>query len=267
MDRRRPDQIRAAIRGGEWTGPTTGLAAGYCQANLLVLPAAVADDFEHFCALNPGPCPLIERLAPGASAPARSAPRADLRTDLPRYRRHGAGRFEESTDATGWWRDDAVAFLMGCSFTFEEALVGAGLPLRHQDEGRNVSMYRTGRPTAAAGPFQGPLVVSMRPFPEARVAEVVDLTAPYRSAHGAPVHCGDAADLGIADLARPEWGDPVTIRAGEVPVFWACGVTSQVAVERALETGACSWALSHAPGHMFITDLPVSTARSRRVHR
>lgn len=260
MNRNQLAEVRASIRAGDWTGPTSGLASGFCQANLLVLPLAVADQFERFCRLNPGPCPLIERLPPGDPAPARSAPGADLRTDLPRYRRHGPGGFEEALDLTAWWRDDAVAFLLGCSFTFEEALVRAGLPLRHQEEGRNVSMYRTSRPTAPAGPFEGPLVVSMRPIPEGRVAEAATVSAPYLSAHGAPVHHGDPAGLGIGDLGRPEWGDPVTIRAGEVPVFWACGVTSQVAVERALGSGAVPWAISHAPGHMFITDLPTSTA-------
>ena len=260
MDRPRPDRIRALIRAGEWTGPTTGLAPGYCQANLLVLPEAVADDFERFCQANPGPCPLMERLAPGNPTPVHSAPDADLRTDLPRYRRYDRIGFVEATDMTAWWRDDAVAFLMGCSFTFEEALIRAGLRLRHQEEGRNVSMYRTTRLTTPAGPFEGPLVVSMRPFPASEVAKVVALTAPFQLAHGAPVHCGDPAELGISDLARPEWGDAVTVRPGEVPVFWACGVTSQVAVEEALRTGACSWAVSHAPGHMFITDLPTGTA-------
>ena len=254
-----PEGIRARIRSGQWVGPTSGLAAGSCQANLLVLPAAVADDFERYCRLNPGPCPLIERLAAGGTEPI-SAPGADLRTDLPRYRRQMVDSMEESTDARTWWRPDAVAFLLGCSFTFEEALVRAGLPLRHQEEGRNVSMYRTDRLTEPAGPFQGPLVVSMRPFPAEQVSTVAALTAPWVGAHGAPVHAGDPAGLGIADLARAEWGDPVTIRPGEVPVFWACGVTSQVAVEGAIRAGSCEWAISHAPGHMFITDLPAESA-------
>lgn len=222
-----------------------------------MLPAAVADDFERYCRLNSGPCPLIERLPAGTAEPV-CAPGADLRTDLPRYRRYGA-TMDEATDARAWWASDAVAFLLGCSFTFEAALVQAGLALRHQDEGRNVPMYRTTRPTTAVGPFAGPLVVSMRPFPADLVSRVTALTAPYTAAHGAPVHAGDPAALGIVDLARPEWGDRVTVRSGEVPVFWACGVTSQVAVEGALRAGACDWAVSHAPGHMFITDLPVAT--------
>lgn len=254
-------EVRRRCRSGTWRGPTSGLAVGHCQANVLIIPAAAADEFERFCRANPGPCPLIERLAPGDPVPRRSAPGADLRTDLPRYRRHDASGWRECFDLTGDWPNDAVGFLLGCSFTAEEALLGAGIPVRHLEEGRNVPMYRTDRDTVAAGPFGGPLVVSMRPVDRGRVAEAVELTAPYRAAHGAPVQWGDPARLGIADLSRPEWGDPVTVRSGEVPVFWACGVTSQVAVARALASGAVPWAISHAPGHMFVTDLPSSSAK------
>jgi uncharacterized protein YcsI (UPF0317 family) len=255
-----PARLRARFRSRELTGPTSGLAPGYCQANLLVIPAGVADAFEEFCRLNPAPCPLIERLATGDPIPRTSAPAADIRTDLPRYRRYLPHGAEEALDISPWWRDTAVGFLLGCSFTFEEALSRAGLPLRHQEEGRNVPMYRTNRPAVAAGPFAGPLVVSMRPMPRARIAEVTALSAPFRSAHGAPVHHGDPGVLGIRDIGRPDWGDPVTIGEDEVPVFWACGVTSQAAVQAALAAGAIAWAVSHAPGHMFITDLPLGAA-------
>jgi uncharacterized protein YcsI (UPF0317 family) len=254
-------EARRLFRTGGYRGPTSGFAAGFCQANLLVLPAAAADEFERYCRLNPAPCPLIERLAPGDPVPRRAAPAADLRVDLPRYRRFDRAGWRDCLDLTGDWPNDAVAFLLGCSFTAEEALVRAGVPLRHVEEGRNVSMYRTTRATLPAGPFAGPLVVSMRPVPAERVPEVFALTEPYRAAHGAPVHHGDPAVLGVGDLSRPEWGDPVSVRPGEVPVFWACGVTSQVAVVGALASGAIPWAISHVPGHMFITDLPSSAAR------
>jgi uncharacterized protein YcsI (UPF0317 family) len=256
----RPAALRTRFRNRELTGPTSGLAPGYCQANLLVIPAGVADAFEEFCRLNVAPCPLIERLATGDPVPHASAAAADIRTDLPRYRRHDADDIEDALDMTAWWREDAVGFLLGCSFTFEEALSRAGLPLRHQAEGRNVPMYRTNRATVAAGPFSGPLVVSMRPMPRARMADVIALSAPFRSAHGAPVHHGDPSALGVRDIGRPDWGDPVTIGEDEVPAFWACGVTSQVAVEGALRDGTLAWAVSHAPGHMFITDLPTGAA-------
>lgn len=256
-----PAEARRLIRGGGLAGPTSGLAAGYLQANLVVLPASVADAFGAYCGANPAPCPLLERLDPGDPVPHATAPAADLRFDLPRYRWYGPSRaMTEVRDLEGLWRDDAVAFLLGCSFTFEEALTRAGLVPRHIEEGRNVPMYRTGRPTVAAGPFFGPLVVSMRPIPVDRVADAHALTAPFPLAHGAPVHHGDPAALGIGDLSRPDFGDPVTVRPGEVPVFWACGVTSQVAVGNALAGGAITWAISHAPGHMFITDLDASAA-------
>jgi len=251
-----PQDARLRFREGALAGPTTGFAPGYLQANLVILPAVAADAFEDYCARNPRPCPLLERLAPGDPEPRHTAPGADIRRDLPRYRRYlRGGALEEITEISSLWTEDAVGFLLGCSFSFEEALARAGLKPRHQEQGRNVSMYRTNRVTAPAGPFAGPLVVSMRPMPADRVGEVYDITARFVLAHGAPVYHGDPAGLGIADLDRPEWGEACTIHSGEVPVFWACGVTSQVAVTHALEQGAISWAIGHAPGHMFITDL------------
>jgi uncharacterized protein YcsI (UPF0317 family) len=255
-----PRAARLLFREGALTGPTAGIADGFVQANLIVVPERAADDFEEVCARNPGPCPLLERLAPGDPEPRRTAPGADLRFDLPRYCCYGPSGVEEYSDLGGRWRPDAVAFLLGCSFTFEQALTRAGLVPRHVEEGRNVPMYRTNRTTAPAGPFEGPLVVSMRPVPVGRIDEAIALTAPFGSAHGAPVHHGDPEALGIGDLGRPDWGEAVSQRPGEVPVFWACGVTSQVAVQQALARGAIPWAIGHAPGHMFITDLPAAEA-------
>lgn len=246
---------RALIRAGGWRRPTAALAAGWVQANLVVLPAAEAGAFLRFCRLNPRPCPLLDVTAPGSPEPARIAPGADLRVDLPRYRIYRRGQLADETDSLlSLWRRDFVAFLLGCSFTFDAALQRAGVPVRHLDQGCNVPMYRTNRATAPAGPFHGPLVVSMRPVPEQRVEEVAALTGALPLAHGAPVHAGDPAALGIGDLGRPDYGDAVRIDAGEVPVFWACGVTPQAAAQAA----GIDLMLTHAPGHMFISDLRLS---------
>jgi uncharacterized protein YcsI (UPF0317 family) len=197
---------------------------------------------------------LLEVLDPGQVEP-RSAPRADIRSDLPRYRVFRDGRLaEELADVTALWREDLVSFLIGCSFSFEAPLLQAGLEIRHLSEGRNVPMYRTNRATVPAGPFRGPLVVSMRPFAPGEVARAVEITGRLPQVHGAPVHVGEPAALGIADLSRPDYGDPVTVQPGELPVFWACGVTPQAALLQA----SLPFAITHAPGHMFITDLPCS---------
>jgi uncharacterized protein YcsI (UPF0317 family) len=245
-------EVRAAAARGELTGPTPGLARGCVQANLVVLPRDLAFDFLLFCQRNPKPCPLLDVTEPGSPEPRLVAPGADLRTDLPRYRvyRHGE-LVEEPADITRWWRDDLVGFLLGCSFTFENALLQAGLPVRHLELGCNVPMYRTAIPCRPAGVFRGPLVVSMRPLLPGQAIEAVRVCARFPRAHGAPIHFGDPAAIGIADLARPDFGDPVEVRPGEVPVFWACGVTPQ-AVVMEVRPPLC---ITHKPGHMFVTDL------------
>ncbi|MDW7709184.1 MAG: putative hydro-lyase [Deferrisomatales bacterium] len=244
--------VRDACRRGELTGPTAGLAPGYGQANLVVVPQEAAEDFAAFCERNPRPCPLLERTGPGGWEPRRLAPGADLRTDLPRYRVLREGRCTaRPTDILSLWREDFVAFLLGCSFTFEAALLDAGVPVRHLEEGRNVPMFRTSLACVPAGPFRGPLVVSMRPMPPEQAARAAEITARHPHFHGAPVHVGDPGAIGVADLARPDYGDAVTVRPGEVPVFWACGVTPLEALLGAgLEVAA-----THEPGHMFVTDL------------
>jgi uncharacterized protein YcsI (UPF0317 family) len=232
--------------------PTANCAPGFAQANLVVLPRDAAGEFERFASRNPGPCPLLDVTVPG-SAETRLAPGADLRTDLPAYRIWEHGHcVAEPADISGYWRDDLVAFLTGCSFTFERALVSAGIPVRHLEQGTNVAMFITTRQCVPAGRFAGPLVVSMRPVPASLVASAAAVTARYPAAHGAPVHAGDPAVLGINDLRRPDFGDPVRAQAGDVPVFWACGVTSQVA----LAAAQLPLAVTHSPGHMLITDVP-----------
>jgi uncharacterized protein YcsI (UPF0317 family) len=248
-----PKEIRQAIRQGRYTGGTAGLAPGYVQANLVVLPRAQAYDFLVFCQRNPKPCPLIEVTDPGNPEPIGVAPGADLRTDIPRYRIYRDGRLDaEVTDITAEWRDDLVAFLLGCSFTFESAMLHAGLPVRHIEENRIVPMFRTSLQCRPAGIFRGPMVVSMRPMPAPLVPRAVTVTARYPMAHGAPIHVGDPERIGIADVGKPDWGEPVSLLSDEEPMFWACGVTPQAV---ALEARP-PYCITHAPAHMFITDLP-----------
>jgi uncharacterized protein YcsI (UPF0317 family) len=245
-------QVRQQARRGEWMGPTPGLALGYVQANLVVVPRELAFDFLLFCQRNPKPCPLLDVTEPGDPEPRGVAPGADLRTDLPRYRVYGHGEVvDEPTDLGKWWRDDLVGFLLGCSFTFESALLQAGLPLRHLEAACNVPMYRTSLACRPAGSFQGPMVVSMRPLTPAQAITATRVCARFPRAHGAPVHFGDPAAIGIRDLGRPDFGDAVEIRAGEVPVFWACGVTPQAVAMNARPP----LLITHKPGYMFVTDL------------
>lgn len=245
-----PADARARFRAGLRV-PTASLAPGFTQANLIVLPQEAAGEFALFAARNPRPCPLLDVTEPGRPVTSL-APGADLRTDLPAYRIWEHGQcVAEPGEVSRYWRDDLVAFLIGCSFTFESALLAAGVPVRHIEQGTNVPMYVTNRQCRPAGRFAGPLVVSMRPVPAGLVATAAAVTARYPAAHGAPVHTGDPAALGIADLARPDFGDQVPPQADDVPVFWACGVTPQAALARA----GLPFAITHAPGHMLITDV------------
>lgn len=246
-----PAQARGRYRDG-LSEATSGWAAGYTQANLVVLPRDWAFDMLLFAQRNPRPVPLLDVTEPGEVSTAL-APDADLRTDLPRYRvwRHGV-LVDEPTDVVNLWSDDLVAFLIGCSFSFEQALLDAGVPVRNLEQGRNVAMFRTNVACRPAGRLAGPLVVSMRPVPAALVATAVQVTARMPQVHGAPVHVGSPGSLGIADLSRPDFGDPVEAEEGDVPVFWACGVTPQAA----LMACAPPFAITHAPGHMLVTDVP-----------
>lgn len=243
--------VRSACRTGGFAMPTPGLAPGFVQANLVILPKALAFDFLLFCHRNPKPCPLLDVTEPGDPTPRTVAPQADLRTDLPRYRIWQKGQLvDEPTDVLKHWRDDLVSFLLGCSFTFEAALMAAGVPVRHIEQNRNVPMYRTSIPCVSAGVFSGPLVVSMRPLTPAQTVAATTICARFPKAHGVPVHFGDPHAIGIADIMKPDFGDAVDIRAGELPVFWACGVTPQAALMQAQP----DFAITHAPGHMFVTD-------------
>ncbi|WP_375295007.1 putative hydro-lyase [Brevibacterium sp.] len=259
------ESVRAAIVGGQareriragFTGPTSGMAPGVVQANLIAVPADWAYDMLLFAQRNPKPCPVLDVIEAGDWESAL-AEGSDIRTDIPAYRVWENGRLvEEVTDATSVWREDLVSFLIGCSFTFESGLSRAGIPIRHQEAGRNVPMYRTNLPCAEAGRISGDLVVSLRPIPAHQVAEAVRVTDRYPSIHGGPVHIGEPGQIGIADLGSPDFGDAPDIRAGDVPVFWACGVTPQAAIE---ESGI-PFAITHSPGRMFITDAPEAKYR------
>lgn len=245
------EQARQRIRTGQWLGPTAGLAPGFVQANLVILPERWAQDFLRFCQLNPRPMPILEVLGPGNPHPQRVAHHADLRTDLPRYRVYREGKMvDEPTDLRHLWQPDWVAFLLGCSFTTEHQLVQQGVRVRHIEQGQNVPMYKTRWLCKPGGRFRGPLVVSMRPIARKHVARSYAVTSRFPLAHGAPVHWGDASRLGIKDLSAPDYGEPIKILDDEIPVFWACGVTPQAA----LAIVQPEIAVTHAPGHMFITN-------------
>lgn len=246
-----PTALRSLIAEGAWARPTLGLAAGYVQANLTVLPAVDAFNFLLFCLRNPKACPVIEVGERGRPTVDVGGVDADLRYALPRYRVFTRGRVvAEPADLGDHWRDDAVAFVLGCSLTFEGALLEAGVPLRHIESGTVAPMYVTDVSCVPAGRFRGPLVVSMRPIPARDVARTVRITARHPWGHGAPVHVGEPGALGIEDLGQPSFGDPPHMEAGDVPVFWACGVTPQEVITRA----APEYAFTHYPGHMLVTD-------------
>ena len=247
-----PAEMRAIARRGEWRGSTGGQCPAYQQANLVILPKEVAVEFAAFCTRNPKPCPLIEITPPGDPVPTRSAPGADLRTDLPGYRVYRCGELvDQRGEIRDLWSDDLVAFLLGCSLTFENALMEVGVGVRNVEHGTLVPMFISNLACRPAGRFHGPMVVTMRPIPAAQVQRASELTARYPHAHGAPIHTGNPEAIGIADLGRPDYGDPVAIHSDEVPVFWACGVTPQaVALDARPEL-----MITHEPGIMFLTDL------------
>ncbi|MFP6747183.1 MAG: putative hydro-lyase [Alphaproteobacteria bacterium] len=245
------ETIRAGIRDGRHTTVTTGLAPGYLQTNLVILPAGWADEFSAFCAANPKPCPLIAQGTAGDPALPELGRDIDVRTDVPRYRifRNGVQTSEE-TDITALWRDDLVAFALGCSYSFEAALLDAGVPIRHIEQGKKVCTYRTGIDTVPAGRFHGKMVVSMRNFTAANAIRAIEITSRFPRVHGAPIHFGDPSAIGIVDIETPEFGGEPDIRPGETPLFWACGVTPQTVIEE-VKPPFC---ITHKAGHMLITE-------------
>lgn len=244
--------IRARIRSGAYRGHTSGMAPGKLQCNLAILPSAYALDFLRFCQRNPKPCPVVGVSETGDPMLPTLGRDIDIRSDVPRYRVFRDGALsEEVNDINPLWRDDLVTVALGCSFTFENALQRDGIAVRHIDEGVNVPMFRTNIPLVSAGPFRGNMVVTMRPIPEALVARAHEISARFPQAHGAPIAKGDPQGIGIKDLSKPDYGDAVEVRPGEVPVFWACGVTPQ----NVLMNAKLPICITHAPGHMLISDV------------
>ncbi|MEO9273233.1 putative hydro-lyase [Marinomonas sp. 5E14-1] len=248
-----PEEVRALIRSGEWKINTSGVSSGFVQGNIVILPKSWADDFLKFCQMNPKPCPIVGMSDnPGDFLLPSVGHDVDIRTDVPSYKVFRNGEVvDEVTDIRDVWQDDLVTFVLGCSFSFEEALVADGLEIRNITENVNVPMYRTNIECRSAGPFSGTTVVSMRPMKPKDAIRAIQICTRFPSVHGAPLHFGDPADIGINDINQPDFGDAVTIKEGEVPVFWACGVTPQVALEQA-KPPLC---ITHSPGCMLVTDL------------
>lgn len=247
-----PGVVRQLIRDEEIKIPTSGMCGGYAQANLVILPKRYADDFRLFAEYNPKPCPILEITEPGSFTTHKIANNANIITDIPKYFIYKNGvKVDECYNAEKYWKEDFVCFLIGCSFSFEEAMIKEGIDVRHISIGCNVPMYKTNIPCKPAGIFNGPFVVSMRPMKTDDIIKAYEITGKYPHVHGAPIHFGDPAEIGIKDINKPDYGDAVIIKEGEVPVFWACGVTPQAALENAKP----ELVITHAPGHMFITDI------------
>lgn len=250
--RMQPKDVRKFIRDGKITGPTSGMCLGFAQANLVAIPKELAYDFLLFTQRNPKACPVLEVSDAGSRKLPYLAPDGDIALDIPRYRVYENGVMTgEYQKADHLWRNDLVSFLIGCSFSFEDALMEAGVPVRHIEECRNVPMYNTNIALTPAGVFHGNMVVSMRPVPRELVIKAVTVTAAMPRVHGAPVHIGDPTAIGIEDISKPDYGESVTIHPGEVPVFWPCGVTPQAVVMQVKP----AFTITHAPGHMLITDV------------
>ncbi len=247
-----PREVRQLIREGKWRRGTAFVSAGYAQANLAILPRNLAFEFLLFCQRNPKPCPVLEVTEPGNPILSQIAKGADIRTDIPKYRIYEKGKYlREVETIKDYWRDDLVAFLIGCSYTFESAMAKANIPLRHVEDKKDVSVYITNIPCVPAGVFSGPMVVSMRPIPEKLVVRAIQVTSRFPATHGAPIHIGDPKKIGVQDLQKVDWGDPLRFEKDDVPVFWACGVTPQ-AVAMASKPEIM---ITHSAGHMFISDI------------
>lgn len=247
-----PKEVWQLIREGKIESPTAGMCAGYAQANLVILPRKYAEDFKEFARKNPKPCPILE-IMDGSPLVHDMGEGANIVTDIPKYFIYKNGvKTDEVTDASAYWEDDFVGFLIGCSFSFEEALLKAGIDVRHISQGRNVPMFKSNIPCEPAGVFEGPVVVSMRPMTPENAKKAKEITDRYPNVHGGPIQIGNPEEIGIKDINHPDYGDAVEVREGEIPVFWACGVTPQAAVENAKPPIV----ITHAPGHMFITDVP-----------
>ena len=251
MNEINPEELWKKIREGNWSKPTAGVCDGYAQGNLVILPKEEALEFMIFAKRNPKACPMIDVLEPGEFEPLKSKG-ADLRRDVPLYRVYTREKgFSTRDSIEDLWRRDLVSFVLGCSFTFEAELLQEGVPVRHIESGRNVPMYDTTIQCKSAGRFHGNMVVSMRPMKGNDIIKAIEITSKYPEVHGSPVHIGDPGEIGIKDLQRPDYGDSVPIHEGEIPVFWACGVTPQ----NVLKNADLDFFITHSPGHMFVTKI------------
>lgn len=254
-----PAEVRKLIRQGKITVQTSGMCDGYAQANLCILPKKYAYDFLLFCQRNQQSCPLLEVSDEGSRFLKSSASNCDIAKDVPKYRIWKNGQLAgEYTDVSEFWRDDLVTFVIGCSFSFEAPLIAAGIDVRNVSENHNVPMYLTNIDTKPAGIFSGKMVVSMRPIPYNQIVKATTITARVPKVHGAPIHIGSPEVIGIKDITKPDFGEPSTIKAGEVPLFWCCGVTPQSVVMNSKP----DFCITHAPGHMLITDIPESALQN-----
>lgn len=247
-----PTEFRKKVRNNEFQKPTAGMCPGYAQTNLIVLPWEDAYDFLLFAQRNPKPIPILEVTEVGSRELQTLGNDIDVATDFPKYRIYRNGKMvDEYLSVVDFWREDLVSFLIGCSFSFEDLLVDAGIEIRHITEKANVPMFNTNIPLKQAGKFSGNMVVSMRPIKSSQIATAVNVTNRLPGVHGAPIQIGNPAEIGIYDLAHPDYGDAVTINENEIPVFWACGVTPQAAVMASKP----KFAITHSPGHMLITNI------------
>ncbi|MBU1011405.1 MAG: putative hydro-lyase [Bacteroidetes bacterium] len=251
MNNLKPAQLRLKIRNSDFTGNTSGYCKGYVQGNLVILPEKYANDFHQFCLYNPQPCPLLSVSKAGAYQINDLGEDIDIRTDVPEYHIFINGKLNETvSDIKHYWRDDFVTFILGCSFSFEDALIESGINIRNIEMNKNVSMYQSNIKAKPSKYFASNYVVSMRPIKLENVDRAIQITSKFQKAHGAPLHCGDPKAIGISDLSKPDYGDSVEVREGEIPVFWACGVTPQLAIKNA----KLPFAITHVPGKMLITD-------------
>ncbi|MQY23124.1 D-glutamate cyclase family protein [Nocardia macrotermitis] len=247
-----PARLRRSIADGIWTGPTAGILDGYQQANLVVVPASAATEFAEYCAANPSVCPLLAASEPGDPELTYDGCTVDVRTMVPRYRVWENGELaDEPSDLTPWWRTDSVAFALGCSHTLDGPLRRVGIPVAVTAP----PVYITSRTTVGSTRFDGPVAVSMRPVDNALIDTAIEVTAALPTGHGAPVHVGDPAAIGLTDLASPDFGVFPGIAPNRTPVFWNCGVTPQLALAGA----GLAYAATHYPGHMLVLDTVVAS--------
>lgn len=247
-----PEEIRECIRKEKWIGPTTGIALGFVQANLVIIPEKLALEFIIFCQRNHSACPILEITEPGIASLNYLAKNVDIRTDLPKYRVYKKGvLMDEPLNIIDYWRSDFVSIFIGCSLSFEKALTDSNIPLRHLECKKNGAIYISSIKCNPTGMFRGNMAVSLRPIPRHQLIRTIQITSRFYNAHGAPVHIGDPDLIGIKNLDEVYYGDPPIFKENDVPVFWACGVTPQVVASESKP----EIMITHSPTHLFVSDI------------